>query len=103
MARAGLEEGGGDRAVSWVLMSAFLYYHRDETILSDGCYDELATVVREDWDVISHPHKGLLKDLTGQSTSSLYALREDDYPLIARSAALRLLAKVKLTAPQRDV
>lgn len=90
-ARRGVEEGGGDRAVPWVLMASFLYYHRDVGLLSDGCYDELATIVREDFEFIRHPHVHLLAPLRDQSTSSLYALREEDYPLIARSAACRLV------------
>jgi hypothetical protein len=89
-AQAGLEEGGGDRAVPWVLMAAFLYYHRDTTILSDECYDRLTEVVREDFDFIRHPHRDRLASLRGQRTSSLFDLREEDYPLMARSAACRL-------------
>lgn len=89
-ARKGVEEGGGDRAVPWVLMASYLYYCRDETILTDGCYDWLAEVVREDFDFIRHPHKHLLASLKDQRTSSLYSLKEEDYPLIARSAACRL-------------
>jgi hypothetical protein len=89
-ARKGIEEGGGDRAVPWVLMASFLYYHRDVTILSDECYDALAKIVAEDFPFITHPHRDRLASLVGAGTSSLYDLKEEDYPLMARSAACRL-------------
>ncbi len=89
-ARAGVEEGGGDRAVPWVLMAAYLYYHRDTTILSDECYDWLTSIVREDFDFIQHPHKHLLASLKDSRTSSLFDIKEGDYPTMARHAASRL-------------
>jgi hypothetical protein len=89
-AKAGVEEGGGDRAVPWVLMAAYLYYHRDTTILSDECYDWLTSIVREDFDFIRHPHKHLLASLKDSRTSSLFDIKEGDYPTMARHAASRL-------------
>lgn len=89
-ARAGVEEGAADRAVPWVLMAAYLYYHKDTTILSDECYDDLARLVKEDYPFIRHPHRDLLAPLQDSATSSLFHLKEDDYPRMARAAACRL-------------
>lgn len=79
-------------AVAWWLMSSFLYYHQDESIISDGMYEELAAFLLEHWETIRHPHRHLIRkeDLTA---GSAFHLTVDQYPSIARSAALRLLTE----------
>lgn len=94
-ARASVEQHGADGAVPWALMASFLYYHRDATILSDEAYDWLTVVVREDFDFITHRHRDLLAPLRENSTSSLYQLRERDYPQVTRSAALGLYQQLQ--------
>jgi hypothetical protein len=90
-AKTSVAVNGADGAVPWILMASFLYYHRDNSILSDNCFDELTEVVRSDWAAVSHAHKYLLSALVDQSSSSLYHLKEQDYPAITRNAALGLL------------
>ncbi|MTD92892.1 hypothetical protein GIW81_00930 [Hyphomicrobium sp. xq] len=71
-------------------MASYLYYHCDESLLSDEYYDSLAVFMLKRWRDIRHPHKRLItrKDLEAGSS---YALREDQYPSITKSAAHRLM------------
>jgi hypothetical protein len=85
-----VDHWGPNGAVPWVLMAAFLYYHRDLTILTDETYDKLTQLIRERWGEVKHPHAHLLASMVRGETSSLYDLRERDYPTITKSAALRL-------------
>lgn len=48
-------------AVSWYLMSSYLYYHEDVSVITDHEFDTLATVILKEWKNITHPHKKLLK------------------------------------------
>jgi sigma54-dependent transcription regulator len=77
-------------AVPWVLMSAYLYYHRDDNILTDGAYDDLTKRLRAGWGDVTHRHKALLDGLMTQASSSLFDLKLEDYPSICRSAASSL-------------
>lgn len=43
--------------VPWYLMSAYLYYHRDAPILSDGAFDNLCKDLHDSWYGIEHRHK----------------------------------------------
>lgn len=76
--------------VPWLLMAGYAYHHLDAPILSDGYWDELCHLALTQWDSIEHRHKHLvgIDDLTA---GSLYALPEDAYPRISRSAARRIL------------
>jgi hypothetical protein len=85
-----LAKGPGS-AVAWVLMASYLYYHRDESLLSDHMYDRLTSLVREQWDRIRHPHRDILAPLRESQSSTLFDLHVTDYPAMARSAACRLL------------
>jgi hypothetical protein len=91
-------------AIPWVLMAAFLYYHRDETIISDGLYDHLAGLVKARWEHLEHPHKHLLSGMRGEKHYSLFHMREQDYPLRTRGGAVSALgllrdpAKLKMAA-----
>ena len=48
-------------AVSWYLMSAYLYYYCDDRVITDYEFDTLAQVILKNWKTITHPHKKLLK------------------------------------------
>lgn len=39
-----------NRAARWLIMSAYLYYHRDSPVLSDGDYDEVSKFVADNFD-----------------------------------------------------
>jgi hypothetical protein len=74
--------------VAWWLMASFLYYHRDVSLLSDDMFDKLGVRLAGNWNGISHPHKHLIKP---DMTKSGFYIREDDYPLMCKGAALRLV------------
>lgn len=44
----------------YYLMSSFLYYKLDLSVLTDYEYDTLAMKLIEKWDEVDHPHKGLV-------------------------------------------
>lgn len=43
--------------VPWYLMAAYAYYVEDDPIVTDQCYDKLATRLLERWDDVEHRHK----------------------------------------------
>lgn len=50
--------------VPWYLMASYAYYVQDDSILSDGFYDNMAKQLLENFDSIKHYHKHLLsKDM----------------------------------------
>ena len=77
-------------AVPWYLMTSYLYYHLDESLIEDHEYDSLANFLLENFDAIEHWHKQLIskEDLLAGSCF----LREDQFPLITKDTALHLLA-----------
>jgi len=86
--------------VAWYLMTSYLYYHHDTSVLSDPAFDNLCKYLDEDWDAIEHIHKHLInrEDLRAGTG---FALQMDDLPLrvVAGAAALLDLA---LDADDRD-
>lgn len=76
--------------VPWVLMASYLYYHRDQNILSDAVYDMLVHRLRDEWATIKHLHKSIIKRASIQGSSSLFDIPERRYPIRCRSAALQL-------------
>ena len=46
--------------VPWYLMASYAYYKEDDSILSDGFFDNMAKVMLENWDSIKHFHKNLI-------------------------------------------
>lgn len=81
---------GPNAVVSWWLMASYAYYVHDESMLSDGLYDEMARSMLARWDQIVHPHKHLIEpgDL---EQGSLYRLAPADYPSMVRGAVAHLL------------
>lgn len=75
--------------VPWYLMSSYLYYCKDISLLSDGLYDKLCADMIEAWPEITHRHKHLI-DLEALKAGTGFQLREDDYPQIVKCAAARL-------------
>ncbi len=73
--------------VPWFLMAQYLYYYRDDPILTDAAFDEVARRLTAEWDGIAHVHK---------PAAALYVeggqpqLAPHLYPLRARGAACRL-------------
>lgn len=78
-------------AIAWYLMSAYTYYHLDDTIITDGAFDKLAKWILEKWDDIDHPHKHFITQDDLRSGTLLI-----DYttlPTITKDAAQRLLTE----------
>ena len=78
--------------VPWYLMTSYLYYHEDESLISDGLYDAMCKLMLDRWDEITHPHKHLIhKDAL--AAGSGFDIPKDAYPEIAKGAAIRLLCE----------
>jgi hypothetical protein len=76
--------------VPWYLMASYLYYHEDESLLSDPLYDEICARLKANWKTIKHRHKRLI-DFKSLGAGTGYTLPRHKYPTIVRSAAWRLL------------
>jgi hypothetical protein len=75
-------------ALSWYLMSCYLYYILDQPVLSDSQFDELGKVVLEHWDEIDqHQHKHCLT-IEDLKAGTGYAIK---YPRMIVGAAEALL------------
>ena len=77
-----------DQAVSWYLISSYLYYQLDKCIITDEEFDGLCKIILKRWDVIKHHHKELI-DKEALDTGSGFYLRV--FPLIVVSTAGGLL------------
>lgn len=79
-------------SIPWYLMSSWLYYEHDISLLIDEDYDKLCIFILERWDSIEHRHKHLL-DRDSLKAGTGYSLKE--YPTITTSAAVRLATEDK--------
>jgi|SaaInlStandDraft_1057018.scaffolds.fasta_scaffold68745_3 hypothetical protein len=50
-----------EQLVGHYLMSCFLYYQKNESVLSDKEFDDLCLRLLDKWKTIKHPHKKLIK------------------------------------------
>lgn len=80
--------------VPWLLMASYLYYHENESIISDEYYDALSKELLLKWDQVEHPHKHLI-EVDDLMAGSLYKLKELDYPSMCRAGALFLMRELK--------
>lgn len=80
---------GDSLLVSWYLMSSYLYYLHEVSLLHDHEYDLLCKELLSRWDKVEHPHKHLVskEDLMAGTG---FTLREEDYPSITKNAARQL-------------
>lgn len=83
-------EGAPNAIVAWWLMASYLYYHTDQVLITDGCFDELCRDLLARWDEIEHPHKHLI-DRAALEAGTGYHLREADYPRMVIGAAATLV------------
>lgn len=81
--------GDPNVAVAWFLMSSYLYYHKDISILSDERFDRLCHDMVRDWPKLKHRHKYLIK-VEDLRAGTGFALREGKYPARTISAAVLL-------------
>jgi len=81
------------------LVHSYIYYQLDNSIISDGDYDNLAKQILENWDNIEHPHKHLIsKDALQAGT---FLLPEDEYPTIVKDTA-RLVKNNKIKVDKNE-
>ena len=76
--------------VPWYLMASYLYYIKDESLLSDAFYDEICKRLAVLYDNITHVHKHLI-DKNQLSAGTGYYLSEECYPNMVKCAALSLI------------
>ena len=75
-------------AVPWFMMSSYLYYCRDISVISDDTFGMICRTLEQHWDTITHAHKHfILRSNNVASITTGFALSEDDYPLMTRYAA----------------
>lgn len=92
-----------DNLVQWVLMCSFLYYVKEDSIISDSEFDSLIEMMKDKWEILNHRHLHLIAKETVK-TNSLFNLKSEDYPQIIQHSALRLLkAKKKFKTTIEDV
>lgn len=79
-----------NRLVPYYLMSSYLYYELDEiTPITDSEYDILCKRLYDEWENITHVHKGLVRKDALLAGSGFYL--SGRYPLIVQSAAIQWL------------
>ena len=69
------------------LMTSFLYYCMNRSLITDHDYDRLCKELYEGWHTLKHPHK-TLTDRGHLLAGTGYAIR---YPLVVRNAATYML------------
>lgn len=85
-------------AVPWYLMTSYMYYHLNESVVSDETFDALCGTLIREWFEIEHPHKHLI-DRTDLEAGTGFGWKLDHYPLMVRGAADRVLKDAKLNRP----
>lgn len=78
--------------VPWYLMASYLYYIRDESMLTDGDFDILCQKLAKAWDQgeITHRHAWLI-DRAQLDGGSGNHIKEEDYPYITKHTAVGLM------------
>jgi len=77
--------------VPWYLMASYAYYVRDENIITDNTFDNLAIHMANNWDIIEHHHKYMI---TLDDLSAGTLLRRD-FPGPVIGAADMLIKQLK--------
>tara|TARA_B100000925_G_scaffold212128_1_gene161828 strand:- start:10282 stop:10545 length:264 start_codon:yes stop_codon:yes gene_type:complete len=55
-----IENLSPNRMMAYFLMSSYLYYEKDKSVLTDFQFDNLCEKLIEKWNEITHPHKKLV-------------------------------------------
>jgi NAD-dependent DNA ligase len=77
------------------LMTGYLYYIMNKSAISDSEFDQIAKILLAHWDEFDHPHKYLL-DKEDLAATTLYRVREDQYPLVIKHAADIMARELKI-------
>ena len=75
--------------VPFYLINSYLYYQLDTNVIHDGDYDKICQRLDKDWDLISHPHKSLIKRSDLSMTTCL--TNYEAFPEIVKGAAFKFL------------
>ena len=79
-----------NRLVPLYLVASFLYYVRNDSVMTDSAYDDCCNRLHREWRNITHPHKAIIDPEALASTTGFY-LKHEDYPSIIRATALEFL------------
>lgn len=91
-----------ENLIQWILMCSYIYYHKNDILISDEEYNKLHNLLKKNWDVLEHRHKNLIKK-ESLKDDSLFYLSKIDYPQIIQHSALRLLKAMKKYKTTIDV
>lgn len=80
-----VDELSSNRLIPYYLMSSYLYYHKDQSVLSDADFDKICLRILREWKDIKHPHKRLVKRSSLEAGTG-YNIKK--YPTIVKSAAI---------------
>jgi len=67
------------------LLSAYCYYHLDDSPLTDAAFDRLCVRLGECWDTLEHQHKGIISK--GDIDAGTCLLSADDFPNMVKHSA----------------
>ena len=81
-----------NQLVPWYLMASYMYYHEDESLITDALYDEVCQRLSYLLDKIDHWHKDLI-DPGALAAGTGYHLAKEDYPKRTIAACHHLLKK----------
>lgn len=74
------------RLVPFYLMTGYLYYQLDESVISDHDFDFICRRLLKEWNTFEHPQKHLIT-IEALKAGTAFHLKAEDYPLMARHAA----------------
>ena len=83
-------------AVWWLIISAYLYYIRDYSLLTDETFDKMAKVILEK--KIKHSKLSHLFTDEDLAAGSLFKIKPTEYPDFIREAGERILRGVETYA-----
>ncbi len=76
-------------SIPWFLMSSYMYYIQDKSLLHDHEYDSLCRFMLANWDSLEHRHKHLIS-VDDLKAGSGFTIKEEDYPQIVKNAAWQI-------------
>lgn len=76
--------------VDW-LVHSYLYYIREESVITDHEFDAICRNIRDRFDSITLHHKSLLDRETSGNFKSGFYLKASDYPTVVRACAEAML------------
>lgn len=77
--------------VSWYLITSYLYYILDVSLIEDDFFDAMCKRMLHEWDTLAlkHPHRHLIS-LESLQAGTGFNLAESDYPKMVQGAAAGL-------------